>query len=823
MAGHSEQDQRTYMHMQARLIDLLLKHNQPGFHDILEEYTEYAPYYDDTDSSFGFHRDVAVLFHLSYELFDHILPRIKHGLSFHTPRTSSVEEPPVHGAIDWERTMEKTWEERPGEPPLDLLTRRRLRDFETPENLLTVTTLLEYHADVKRILSRYALFSQAEVLFHPLQEAAEKCDREMNFSQFRDMKSLAQRIVEGEHGGTELLESKVADHLIPGSNNAYEDLLEWRKRWRSLRLLNRTYSYEANNVLGADPRREDILYHVWLFFELLDFLQSKEAIHQSNVTPGQMFLQFGWGEDGSQCVYTLRYDQHVTDIVAGWQSSTTGETAGERRMLHVRPSFTLHRIEPAPTQVEKDGVCYWRESGMVWRGIYNLRQYATANIPFQQIIADLSLLGESYGMLLYASGSSNVLPFTLSPAEHHPTAAPQRVESKSLSPRSDADMNAFHEELVSLLDSIHEQLCEPPELTCQGVFLDTASLDEAKNLLLFDRGGNLLSDKEQLKNLLICPKPHIGPWRVDVVNREQHCCKDGAICHMVGYPDVQPPIRPPRTVEQLLEELEHILGQDEDQRPEDLTDEYIQKTAQRIEALTKQYATFTGFHTQIEVYRNRVKDLGMRETFDLLSNKDYQDSLALAAFLLEKLDSIIPNAGDYSAPTIHISGVLEAEVQKRIFAPCQEKLSPGLSKHYQQTLGKLRFIKQNNVKSEYKRQENAADWKVIEELAKGYWRPDLGQDDPNLHISFANFVYALGAASDIRNKAAHSNKVSRGVYGRFQDEMLLRNPILSGFGLLNALLLGWPMVPPASASDKHDDKRDDTRDSSTDERLDPRE
>ena len=777
MAGHSEQDQRTYMHMQARLIDLLLKHNQPGFHDILEEHTEYAPYYDDTDSSFGFHRDVAVLFHLSYELFDHILPRIKHGLSFHTPRTSSVEEPPVHGAIDWERTMERTWEERPGEPPLDLLTRRRLRDFETPENLLTVTTLLEYHADVKRILSRYALFSQAEVLFHPLQEAAEKCDREMNFSQFRDMKSLAQRIVEGEHGGTELLESKVADHLIPGSNNAYEDLLEWRKRWRSLRLLNRTYSYEANNVLGADPRREDILYHVWLFFELLDFLQSKEAIHQSNVTPGQMFLQFGWGEDGSQCVYTLRYDQHVTDIVAGWQSSTTGETAGERRMLHVRPSFTLHRIEPAPTQVEKDGVCYWRESGMVWRGIYNLRQYATANIPFQQIIADLSLLGESYGMLLYASGSSNVLPFTLSPAEHHPTAAPQRVESKSLSPRSDADMNTFHEELVSLLDSIHEQLCEPPELTCQGVFLDTASLDEAKNLLLFDRGGNLLSDKEQLKNLLICPKPHIGPWRVDVVNREQHCCKDGAICHMVGYPDVQIPLRIPQKLPELLEEMEHVLSQSKGKRPEDLSDEYVQKTARRIEALTRKFAEFSGFKEQVSAYYSLVEQLGMEKTFKLLK-EERKYSLALGVFLSMKL--INASAEDFSAPVMHICGVLEVEIQERIFASCDKfDLDPS-----RRTLGSLGGIRRNSEE----------EWDILTEHANKHWQSDLG-GEISQPVKFDQFISAVHFdARPIRNKAAHTEAVEEGEYKKFQREMLRKHKRLD-LGLLNTLILGWSKTP----------------------------
>jgi hypothetical protein len=45
-------------------------------------------------------RELGVLFYLRDELFEHILPRIVRRLSFESPRTTIVEEPPTRGRID---------------------------------------------------------------------------------------------------------------------------------------------------------------------------------------------------------------------------------------------------------------------------------------------------------------------------------------------------------------------------------------------------------------------------------------------------------------------------------------------------------------------------------------------------------------------------------------------------------------------------------------------------------------------------------------------------------------------------------------------------
>ncbi|HMP43090.1 MAG TPA: hypothetical protein PKA05_22135, partial [Roseiflexaceae bacterium] len=221
-----------YAQMQARLVSLLLRHDEQRF---AEYYALQGGYGAERDTALDTYRELGVLFMLRDELFEHILPRIVRRLSFEAPRATLIETPPPRGRVDWERTFNATWAERPGEPPLMLHTRRRRRHFATPENLLAVATLLEYSTDVHRLLwGEYAAVG-AQSLRHPLGAIVDRCERELAFPQFAGIRSMAQVVC--EHGNVVELEAQVAERLIPGGNSAYEELLAWRPRYRSLHLL----------------------------------------------------------------------------------------------------------------------------------------------------------------------------------------------------------------------------------------------------------------------------------------------------------------------------------------------------------------------------------------------------------------------------------------------------------------------------------------------------------------------------------------------------------------------------------------------------------
>src|SRR5262249_46381425 len=111
--------------------------------------------------------------------------------------------------------------------------------------------------------------------------------------------------------------------------------------------------------------------------------------------------------------------------------------------------------------------------------------------------------------------------------------------------------------LTAILDEAHAALRERREPRCRGVFLDSLSVTAGATLR--DRFGQALAPAPG--DLLICPKPHVGSWRVDIVSRSTHCCSDARLCHIVGQANAQKPIRPPRDIDDLLTELEHMLGE----------------------------------------------------------------------------------------------------------------------------------------------------------------------------------------------------------------------------------------------------------------------
>ena len=148
-------------------------------------------------------------------------------------------------------------------------------------------------------------------------------------------------------------------------------------------------------------------------------------------------------------------------------------------------------------------------------------------------------------------------------------------------------------------------------------------------------------------------------------------------------------------------------------------------------------------------------------------------------FLLEQLDSI--SATDYSAPAIHISSVVELEVQRRIFA------CPGLTgdfaKPRKQTLGTLPFMRNNPQFTE-------GNWDTITHFVAQHWNEQIDPDDPEQRVTFDQLVTkALNRIAQLRNMAAHTHPLSRAEYGELQRLAFRGNPLRDG--ALNILQRAW--------------------------------
>jgi hypothetical protein len=787
--------------MQARLIALLLRHDSERFRHHIATYAGYTPEPDDTD--LRHYRELGVLFALRDELFEDILPRIVRRLSFESPRSTTIEEPPVRGRIDWEHTLAATWSEHPDQPPLALYTHQRQRDFATPENLLTVATLLEYRADVQYVLQHEYLTIGNPALYHPLTEIVERCERELAFPQFA---VLRQHMAYGQDAATvEGLEMRVQERLLPGSNSGYADLLTWREQRRSLRLLQRVPYAKQASTLGADPQRDNYLYQLWIYYELVELLHQTGQLELVDPTPGRMRLLFHWGNDDTRCCYELRHDQAIADPLARW---TTTPQAGD--VPGVRPDFVLRRIEPPLQTVVSGGELIWREPLVIWDAKYYRERESprTPSSPIKRMLADLLLLGEPYGVLLFAflhdlptsADRNDTLAMNgngqeyiggngrrLAPAKgQDQTIIPdQQVAIHWLLPAGAAGADYVAQLLTPLLNDMHDRLHLPRVPQCQGIFLD--SLSAVEQAAWYTRYGEQIgAGVDTADDLLLCPKPHIGHWRVDLVSRQQHCCQDARLCHIVMQTDKHPPLRPPRTIEDLLKELQRLFDQRDatDSNEQEPWDEAaVQIIAQQVEQMTRRFAEVAGVYRRIEVYYHRLRDMGMSRTWHLLGDQ-LRESLALAVFLVEQLDSI--QAQDYSAPALHISSVLELENQRLVFA-CPELVGQDANPR-KQTLGALPFMQRAYKERWYNKQDARENWQRITAYAKQHWQ---GKIDPNEQlVRFDDYVFQLDFISKQRNSAAHTGVLSRGEYQRLFEVVCQRGKRLP-FGALNVLLLAW--------------------------------
>ncbi|HEU5090534.1 MAG TPA: hypothetical protein VFT99_23930, partial [Roseiflexaceae bacterium] len=417
----------------------------------------------------------------------------------------------------------------------------------------------------------------------------------------------------------EELEHRVAANLLPGHNSAYNDLLVWRQKLASLQLPDRPQESPDDMMLGASAEEVDYLYQIWLFYELVDLIQRRGGLIRWQ--PQQGSLTFRWGQGEQQPTYVLRHDRAIPQH---WRNAPG-----------VRPDLYIAHVDRY--EVRDGNALIWHEPGFVLDAkYYKPRDSSRApSSTVKRMIADLHLTGERYGALLFAfqrgSAAGEVWDTTApEPTEYEPTvslpdssntplyrvtpqgpaaqrgAPDEMIAIWRISPRLGGEANT-EQILEAILDEAHAALQNRLTPKCHGIFADSLSITAEASL--HERFGSDLSLVPG--DILICPKPHVGTWRTDIVSRSRHCCSDARLCHIVGQPDAQKPVRQPRDINDLLTELDQILGE----AGQDTLDEYGEAAAavaERIQRVTRAFAEFA--QVDFEFYYNRLRDLGMSQT-----------------------------------------------------------------------------------------------------------------------------------------------------------------------------------------------------------------
>lgn len=801
-------ERQAFVWMQGRLVELLLRYNVQKFGQIFgEQQAPPTPAEIAENPLLARYRELAVVIYLQDELFNHILPRIKRRLSFESPRQTSLQEFPAKGRVDWERTARASWQERPGELPLEVHTHLRRRDFATPENLLTVVTLLEYRQIVQGLLDdEIDPTSGGQNLRHPLNEIVDVCNRELAFLQFAGLLAECEEIVSGYSGlTTEELEAQVTENLLPGSNSAYADLLKWRNQLRSLQLLDldRTSgTSELQLMLGADPSRDNYLYQLWIFYELGAFLTESGCLLKWVSENNRNSLEFKWGDT----TYLLQHDQSIK--LLNNQKSTYDYW---QAAPGVRPDFYIRRVDGLILEDAADKLI-WHEPGYLLDAKY-YRPQDTAKAPaspVKRMLADLQLTGERYGALLFAfqenapknknvpndattedsdvATADPAIFATAKPAERLYQVLPRPASAQYI--QSDIEVNIWrlqpqiiaqpdlHELFRNLLEGVHATLAKHKqlELKCRGIFLDSLSANGqgelAAVLNLNQRDGRAWSSSQSVDDLLLCPKPHIAPWRVDLVSLDD-CCTNKKLCHIAGLAGSRKPQRLAR-----LEDIKEVIKSSR-QELGDSEEAIVEAATKHVLLITQRYADLLKPDMRVHLQWLRDK-LGSKDIFDnplLIKNaKNHRETLALGQFLNSQVKVI--GSTNFAGPALLFTGTLEEIVRDTVYRANGGYIRDNNGRKLTSSLGTLTGCQYYA----------GAAWDNLNRAIRRRWKEELTVGKLVHRLTFAQWVTNLNATVEIRNKVAHQASLSEEDFIELVDEMFGG---LGGMGVLNGLLLAW--------------------------------
>ncbi|HYN87534.1 MAG TPA: hypothetical protein VER55_03340, partial [Ardenticatenaceae bacterium] len=338
-----------------------------------------------------------------------------------------------------------------------------------------------------------------------------------------------------------------------------------------------------------------------------------------------------------------------------------------------------------------------------------------------------------------------------------------------IQPRAVESEQTTHTTLTAVLDRVHAALKNCVEVRCRGVFLDqltaTAHGDLVTAAMLRYRDGD--EPREPLEALLLCPKPHMAPWRVDVVSHSRDCCRNAVVCHVKGFPDVRPPQRLVSLDD--ISEAIRLTGDEAD----DETRAWV--ATQQVLAITRRYAQL--LQPDIATYRRWIRErLDIDDRFDTtaLLNEAQRETLALGRFLWEQIEHI--RASNFAGPVLLFTGVLEEVTLNTVFQHCPT-LYDARGTVANLTLGTLGFLKM----------QKGTDWETLEQaMAGGLWNEHLTEDQV---LTFSKWVSKVESLKNTRNDAAHRARVEPPAFQKLVNTYF--GSSLSGIGVLNALLLAW--------------------------------
>ncbi len=694
------------------------------------------------------------LFTCSDELLDDIMPRIRRQLRLQSHKLLLYEEAPTRGTIDWQRSLQRTWNTTPGEPPRRFDTRWRQRTIASYENMFTVAVLHYYHETLKHLLNtEFADEPLLKAERHILADMAERVEREQAEPYVRMLLS------ETKTADIETCAEQLELHMRPGPG-PYRDLLFWWEKFSSLRIgsMGRQQSLAIMSRQEAE-RQNQWLYKLWFALELIHMLRQKQCITKlHSFTAYEISCTFTWNKVSLRFTYTR---QAETERFSSWENAP---------YIHALCTITRTEGLRVPRDIQKPLI--WREPPIILETDYTFHtdNHTATDAPLQHLIGDMTVLEAEQGILFFPS-----LPPTQQ--GHHEMKRRATNNNEHMRPYY-AGMNEnfsvqFHELrpdpthtthvplcLSTALDTVEKILSARKSIDCQGIWLDLSTLDTNtvidKDTEARKRNSSVADEMGKIIHNIICPKPHIGRSVFDFVHNERDCLRNEHLCHIIGDGTLLPPApRSSATLEDLIHNtltyrisveaaLQQVETFDDDDKTELLYNRTIATLARSIHFYTKKSKLNRKVHE--DMLPLIFGDRWSKDEKYSLSPKT-RDMLIIGQCMWYEFIEAEISFDDWSIAGIMYCRALEHELKGRLYYPVKDDFE--YIREDQWTLGKPISIFNAQY---YPRGRN--NWATLKNRFVEKEAPITQEDTATF------FIESLNKMKEIRNALAHGAPVS---------------------------------------------------------------
>jgi hypothetical protein len=676
--------------LQRRVLRLLIKHHEKLFRGqfrlfFVESSLPQMPLLQQYDRYMK-------LYALSNELLDDILPRIRRQLSLKTSHARLREEAPTRGDIDWQRTLERSWTQAPGQPPLQFETRLRQRTLDTPENVLTVAILLAFRQELQQVRAGGFVDedpSRQEQAF--LASAHERAERELAAPYARALLNQARN---STNSG---LDQEVERHLRPGSS-PYRDLLSWWQRFQQFRV-GRATGEQAQALASrrSDEKADAWLYELWIMLEFLHLLHAEQCVEPPDLTiaPDHLACTFTWLGGRFRLVYNRQLDTS-TSFEAGWEDAPAS-----------RPDYSIERTEPL--EIRHQNRLIWREPPVILDAKYYLEgsDPAQTHGPIKKLLGDMTLLEAEVGILFFPqlpepTGNASMTRTIRKSRERYTPQGETTHQVHLYHLEPSMPLSQIQQRLRAVLDLAKQYLPERSQPVCEGAWLDPDTVHAGQRSLP--------------AHTILCPKRHVGPGITDLVNVDSDCLKNSLLCHVMGQPIVPPFVSRVMTQEQLAQRSNDLRTRSDEQLRE------AEASDNQTSAESIRQHIFTGIGRAVEQYIKLFANTGaienMFETWifgerwkihPYSLNEHTRNSLVSGEYVWQNYQEATLH--DWAAPAIQFCRALEHELHRRFGYPTHDQYHLAKSGF---TLGTIPYAYNNRS-----RDKNAAhNWSLLIALVK---------------------------------------------------------------------------------------------------------